>query len=434
MHKVPLIAILLALLLVPMLAIAQNAVIYVTPQQDYTIQADVGRAITLHFTVGGGAPPYKYSWYLQGPGQSGLFYMPGCLDNSSVCTFTPTTVGAYDISFDVSDTQGDTGSAAIEVYANPTLTASVTPSSSTVSVGNSTYAELIPQNGASPYNYTWTVTSNTFACPIPSTSSIGNVQVAVFTPSPSEVGCVYSFLGNVTDSANESATGTSTITVIALKGRGSAPSNTPAVNITNSTESNPSNSTNAANTTSESNTTTTAYVTSVVSANSTAQEGVDILGFGNGSISTTVGGIGFEVVYLNAYAGYANVLIDDTPYELRSGTSVPLNISYQEYYVELLNTTQVGNSTVISLDLYKKLQQNQTPSTNSSSATGIGSGGNANSGTRSSGPGLVQYLFYMTLFLIVIGAIILILHLTKGRGRKEQPYPAPVQSQQISGQ
>jgi hypothetical protein len=374
---------------------AHEFIISVLPLQNYTYSADVGRPVTIGFNLSGGKPPYTYTWQEEGPGQSSYSPISSCYSDSLTCNFTPTTTGFYGVYVTVKDANGNTGIGGVQVYANIALSANLTSQSSTVALGNSTYFELVPVNGSTPYGYYWTFTSTQHGCRGPSPESFGNNPIIAFSPNVSELGCTFTVVGRITDSAGETATNQTNIYVLEY----GASENTTVTTTTTGTGNYTGTGTQT-NSTTVTNTTPPSPPAIVTSANTSTTQGVNIENFGNGDTEVvTVGTLNFYVVYQNSSASGATVLIDGFPYELHEGASVPLNVSYSGYFVKLDSVVSSGQGNVTSLTLYENLAQNQT-------APAVAS---------TSGPGLLEYIEYAVIALIVIGVIVLLLRMRQGR-------------------
>lgn len=372
--------------------------INVVPSQNYTIQADVNRSIAISFVVTGGTPPYKYYWYIQAPGQS--FVVDSQCYYLSVCSYNATTTGAYDISLDVADSSGGRGGGGINMYVNPTLRADITPSNSKVSYGNSTYAELLPNGGAPPYTYVWSVTANRSGCPTP---SFGDVQTAVFAPTAQDEGCSFILLGKIVDNVNESSFNESVVRVLGTQSGTSGHTNSSTKNTTGTSNTVSGNSlkNNSGS-----------YSAEIVPVGNTTSQGVDILGLASGSaVVATVAGTSFDLSSQSASEGSAIILVDGQPYTLQSGIPYPL-VAPSGYYIELIGTSATSTTTLASLHVYTAPQQNSTQAATNTTTVGTNH--------KYNGPTILQELFYVIVFLIFIGAIILAMFLLR---RSQKPKP-----------
>jgi len=114
---------------------------------------NVGDSVTFTSTVSGGTPPYSYQWYLDNNPISGA--------TSASWAFTPTTTGNYTIHLNVTDNLGNiakSNDAVVTVAAQ--LTASISPMSASVLVGQSVAFTSTVSGGYTPYTYQWYLNGN----------------------------------------------------------------------------------------------------------------------------------------------------------------------------------------------------------------------------------------------------------------------------------
>jgi len=112
------------------------------------ITMDVGQSETFTSTVSGGIPPYTYQWYLNGIAASGA--------TSASWTFTPSSSGSYTVYVNVTDGGGlraKSNVSSVTIY--PALSASISPATVTMSVGQFQLFTSSVSGGASPYSYQW---------------------------------------------------------------------------------------------------------------------------------------------------------------------------------------------------------------------------------------------------------------------------------------
>jgi len=144
---------------------------------------DIDQSQTFTSTVSGGTGPYSYQWYLNGAPQLGA--------TAAAWTFTPLSAGSYiQICVNVTDSvgvQATSNNATITV--NGAFSASISPSSATLDVGQSQPLTSTASGGTSPYTYEWYVNY----APV----SGATYNMWVFTPTSSNSYTVYL---NVTDS------------------------------------------------------------------------------------------------------------------------------------------------------------------------------------------------------------------------------------------
>jgi hypothetical protein len=110
---------------------------------------DVGQSQAFTSSVSGGTAPYSYQWYLNGS------LVSGATLNS--WTFTPISMGVYEIHARVTDSLGTSEiSNAATMVANPQLTILVSPGSVALDIGESWAFIASVFNGTPPYSsYQW---------------------------------------------------------------------------------------------------------------------------------------------------------------------------------------------------------------------------------------------------------------------------------------
>jgi hypothetical protein len=147
----------------------------------------VGQSVTFTSTVSGGVTPYSYQWYLDGAPVSGA--------TSNTWTFAPTTTGSYIVYLNVTDNMGNTAKsneASVTVAAQ--LTASISPMSASVLVGQPVAFTSTVSGGYTPYSYQWYLNGN----PV----SGANATSWTFTPT---AGGIYYIHLKVTDAKSNTA-------------------------------------------------------------------------------------------------------------------------------------------------------------------------------------------------------------------------------------
>jgi outer membrane protein assembly factor BamB len=112
------------------------------------VTMDIGQSKSFTATVSGGILPYAYQWYLNGVAVSGA--------TSSSWTFTPLSAGFYNVYVNVTDNGGlKAKSNVANVTVLPALSASISPTSVTIGVGQYQVFTSSVSGGLSPYSYQW---------------------------------------------------------------------------------------------------------------------------------------------------------------------------------------------------------------------------------------------------------------------------------------
>lgn len=113
----------------------------------------VGESVSFTSVVSGGTLPYSYQWCLNGNPVSGA--------TSSTWTFTPVTTGTYTVYLNVTENLGGIAkSNEASVTVAPQLTASISPTSASVLVGQSVAFTSTVSGGYTPYSYQWYLNDN----------------------------------------------------------------------------------------------------------------------------------------------------------------------------------------------------------------------------------------------------------------------------------
>lgn len=113
-----------------------------------SLTMDLGQSAIFTTIIFGGTPPYTYQWYLNGGQVSGA--------NSIDWTFSPTSIGINQIHAEVIDNVGNnstTSTATVTVNSAPS--ANLSPTSSTLDIGQSQQFTSTASGGTSPYFYQW---------------------------------------------------------------------------------------------------------------------------------------------------------------------------------------------------------------------------------------------------------------------------------------
>jgi hypothetical protein len=150
---------------------------------------DIGESKTFIATVSGGASPFSYQWYLNGSSVSGA--------TGSTWVFTPSFPGTYEVYVIVTDSasidpSAQSPRAQVWVYALPAVT--VSPSSSSITIGFSELFTSIVSGGAPTYQYQWYLNG---------TAILGAVN-SFWSFLPASTGTYYIYV-NVTDATGATA-------------------------------------------------------------------------------------------------------------------------------------------------------------------------------------------------------------------------------------
>ena len=149
---------------------------------------DVSQPLTLYATVYGGSGSYSYQWYLNGSA------VPGATNFS--WTFTPSSTGSDIVNVVASDSQGDVGTSKnASVTVNPKLTATISPTSASIPIGNSQTFTSNTTGGTPTYSYQWYANG----------VAVSGATSSTWTFTPSSRG-VYTVNLVVTDAANNAVT------------------------------------------------------------------------------------------------------------------------------------------------------------------------------------------------------------------------------------
>ena len=120
----------------------------ITPQ---SVVLDLGMSETFSSSVIGGLPPYTYQWYQWLPSGS----QPFTGANTSTFEFTPSFTGLNFIYAKIADSLGSTVEIGAEVYVNPPISVSISPSSAMIDAGQSQAFTSNVSGGTAPYSYQW---------------------------------------------------------------------------------------------------------------------------------------------------------------------------------------------------------------------------------------------------------------------------------------
>jgi hypothetical protein len=156
---------------------------------------DIGIQQTFTSTVSGGYGTYSYKWYLNGSVING--------QTSSSYTFTASARGHYNFYLNVTDSLyvGVSNTAAFVVNYLPSLT--VSPTSSSIQIGQSQTFTSMVSNGTSPFTYQWYMNG----------SAVGSATSSSWQFTPSSLG-LYNVKVKATDSLSQATNSTvSTLTV-----------------------------------------------------------------------------------------------------------------------------------------------------------------------------------------------------------------------------
>lgn len=159
----------------------------------------VGQSVTFTSTVSGGIPPYSYQWYLNGSA------VPGATADS--WTFTPVSVGVYEVYLNVTDSSGNIAISQIAtVSVASQITVSISPMSMAVIVGEPVTFTSTTSGGYPPYTYQWYLNGN----------PVSGATSDTWTFTPTESGIFYVYLKVTDDKGNTAQSETARITVSAV--------------------------------------------------------------------------------------------------------------------------------------------------------------------------------------------------------------------------
>jgi len=159
----------------------------------------VGQSVTFTSTVSGGIPPYSYQWYLNGSA------VPGATADS--WTFTPVSVGVYEVYLNVTDNSGNIAiSQTATVSVAPQITVSISPMSMAVIVGEPVTFTSTTSGGYPPYTYQWFFNG----------APVSGATSDTWTFTPTESGIFYVYLKVTDDKGNTAQSETARITVSAV--------------------------------------------------------------------------------------------------------------------------------------------------------------------------------------------------------------------------
>ena len=176
-----------------------------------SVVMDVGQSQLFTSTVSGGSLPYSYQWCLNG------FAVAGA--TSSTWTFAPSYVGSYNVYVNVTDNSGFTEESNIAtVTVNTALSASVSPSSVVMDVGQSQLFTSTVSSGTSPYSYQWYLNG----------ASVSDATGPTYSLTPSATGSVSVYV-QVTDNATTPVTASSNTAAVSVNSALVAPTSSASV-------------------------------------------------------------------------------------------------------------------------------------------------------------------------------------------------------------
>lgn len=147
-----------------------------------SIVMDLGQSRLFASSIVGGIPPFTYRWYLDGVPVSGA--------TSSTWLFTPSSMGAYTVYVNATDSYGTTAkSNVVPVTVNPPPTVNISPSSFVMDAGQTRPFSSNASGGTVPYSYQWYLDD----APVPGATS----EMWMFSPASAGSHFVYV---NLTDS------------------------------------------------------------------------------------------------------------------------------------------------------------------------------------------------------------------------------------------
>ena len=164
---------------------------------------DIGQSITLNANVNGGTTPYQYNGWTDPSGSGCPSSVPA---NTASITCTPASFGSYSISVQISDGTGQPLlQPSVTFTVQPTLTLSLTASSTVADVGQTVTFNAHASGGNPPYSYSWS------GLP-PGTGCTGSSSTTSVSCSPSASG-TYTVSVTVTDNGGGTATQSVQLTV-----------------------------------------------------------------------------------------------------------------------------------------------------------------------------------------------------------------------------
>jgi hypothetical protein len=176
-------------------AVAKSNTCYVTANSDPTVSVtptsvtmDAGQTKTFSSTVYNGSSPYTYQWYLDGSAMSGA--------TSSSWTYTPSSAGAHTVYVKITDSVDVTATSnSASVTVNTALSATISPSSTTLDYGQSQTFTSSVSGGTASYAYQWYKNG----------TAVAGATGSTWTFTPSSAG-YYTVYVKVTDSASTPVT------------------------------------------------------------------------------------------------------------------------------------------------------------------------------------------------------------------------------------
>jgi len=159
----------------------------------------VGESVIFTSTVSGGIPPYSYQWYLNGSA------VPGATADS--WTFTPVSVGVYEVYLNVTDSSGNIAISQIAtVSVTPQITVSISPMSMAVIIGEPVTFTSTTSGGYPPYAYQWYLNGN----------PVSGATSDTWTFTSTESGIFYVYLKVTDDEGTTAQSDAARITVAAV--------------------------------------------------------------------------------------------------------------------------------------------------------------------------------------------------------------------------
>jgi hypothetical protein len=155
---------------------------------------DVGLSQLFTSSVSGGTGPFSYQWYLDGSMVSGA--------TGATWTYTPTASGSHKVYVKVTDSVGKQATSnTVCVTVHCQLSVTISPTSATLTVGQSQVFTSDVDGGTGPYSYQWYLSG----------AAVSGATGASWTFTPSTSGS-YTVYVKVTDSVDFTAT-SNTVTV-----------------------------------------------------------------------------------------------------------------------------------------------------------------------------------------------------------------------------